>query len=73
MRYHLSLTKLVAQVAFQEWKGDGRLRQSSLLGMCDGKNPPEYLLPSIYRMGLLVAVELLCLVAARRGSGMQDL
>ena len=37
--------KLVAQVAFQEWTADGRLRQPVFLGLRDDKKPEECLLP----------------------------
>ncbi len=37
--------KLVAQVAFQEWTADGKLRQPVFLGLRDDKKPEECLLP----------------------------
>ncbi len=37
--------KLVAQVAFQEWTADGRLRQPVFLGLRDDKKPSEVRLP----------------------------
>ncbi|MGE5278065.1 MAG: non-homologous end-joining DNA ligase [Acidobacteriota bacterium] len=37
--------KLVAQVSFQEWTDDGRLRQPVFLGLRDDKTPRECLLP----------------------------
>jgi len=37
--------KLVAQVAFQEWTSDARLRQPVFLGLRDDKGPREALLP----------------------------
>ncbi|MEO8189163.1 MAG: non-homologous end-joining DNA ligase [Acidobacteriota bacterium] len=37
--------KLVAQVAFQEWTADGKLRQPVYLGLRDDKKPGECLLP----------------------------
>jgi bifunctional non-homologous end joining protein LigD len=37
--------KLVAQIAFQEWTGDARLRQPVYLGLRDDKKPQECLLP----------------------------
>ncbi|MEO8430925.1 MAG: non-homologous end-joining DNA ligase [Acidobacteriota bacterium] len=37
--------KLVAQVAFQEWTADGKLRQPVFLGLRDDKKPQECLLP----------------------------
>jgi bifunctional non-homologous end joining protein LigD len=33
--------KLVAQLAFHEWTGDGKLRQPSFLGLRDDKSPEE--------------------------------
>jgi bifunctional non-homologous end joining protein LigD len=36
---------LVAQVAFQEWTDERRLRQAVYLGLRDDKEPPECLLP----------------------------
>ncbi|MFZ3212439.1 MAG: hypothetical protein WA188_13095 [Terriglobales bacterium] len=37
--------KLVAQIAFQEWTADGKLRQPVYLGLRDDKEPQECLLP----------------------------
>ncbi len=37
--------KLVAQVAFQEWTADGKLRQPVFLGLRDDKKPEECALP----------------------------
>lgn len=37
--------KLVAQVAFQEWTADGKLRQPVFLGLRDDKKPREVALP----------------------------
>jgi bifunctional non-homologous end joining protein LigD len=37
--------KLVAQVAFQEWTADGKLRQPVFLGLRDDKKPEECVLP----------------------------
>ncbi|MEP6802456.1 MAG: non-homologous end-joining DNA ligase [Acidobacteriota bacterium] len=37
--------KLVAQVAFQEWTADGKLRQPVFLGLRDDKKPGECVLP----------------------------
>ncbi len=37
--------RLVAQIAFQEWTGDGKLRQPVFLGLRDDKNPRECVLP----------------------------
>jgi len=37
--------KLVAQIAFQEWTADGKLRQPVYLGLRDDKKPTECLLP----------------------------
>ncbi len=37
--------KLVAQIAFQEWTADGKLRQPVYLGLRDDKKPRECLLP----------------------------
>ncbi len=37
--------KLVAQVSFQEWTSDARLRQPVYLGLRDDKTPRECLLP----------------------------
>lgn len=37
--------RLVAQVAFQEWTADGKLRQPVFLGLRDDKKPEECLLP----------------------------
>jgi DNA ligase D-like protein (predicted ligase) len=38
---HWVAPELVAQVAFAEWTGDGRLRQPRFLGLRDDKNPLE--------------------------------
>lgn len=37
--------KLVAQIAFQEWTADGKLRQPVYLGLRDDKRPQDCLLP----------------------------
>ena len=37
--------KLVAQIAFQEWTDDQKLRQPVFLGLRDDKKPSEVLLP----------------------------
>jgi bifunctional non-homologous end joining protein LigD len=37
--------RLVAQVAFQEWTDDGKLRQPVFLGLRDDKRPQEVVLP----------------------------
>jgi len=37
--------RLVAQVAFEEWTADGRLRQPVFLGLRDDKKPEEVVLP----------------------------
>jgi bifunctional non-homologous end joining protein LigD len=37
--------KLVAQVSFQEWTADGKLRQPVFLGLRDDKKPEECRLP----------------------------
>jgi bifunctional non-homologous end joining protein LigD len=37
--------RLVAQVTFQEWTGDGKLRQPVFLGLRDDKDPRECVLP----------------------------
>jgi bifunctional non-homologous end joining protein LigD len=39
--------RLVAQIAFQEWTADRKLRQPVFLGLRDDKNPEECLLPEI--------------------------
>lgn len=41
--------KLVAQVAYQEWTDDGRLRQPVFLGLRDDKDPSEVKLPGAAR------------------------
>lgn len=41
--------KLVAQIAFQEWTGDGKLRQPVYLGLRDDKKPHESLLPAKFQ------------------------
>lgn len=38
--------RLVAQIAFQEWTADGRLRQPVFLGLRDDKKPSECRLPA---------------------------
>ena len=38
--------RLVAQVAFQEWTADAKLRQPVYLGLRDDKKPEECRLPS---------------------------
>lgn len=37
--------KLVAQISFQEWTADGKLRQPSFLGLRDDKTPREVTVP----------------------------
>ncbi|HTD52214.1 MAG TPA: non-homologous end-joining DNA ligase [Thermoanaerobaculia bacterium] len=37
--------KLVAQIAFQEWTSDGKLRQPVFLGLRDDKKPSEVVMP----------------------------
>jgi bifunctional non-homologous end joining protein LigD len=37
--------KLVAQVQFQEWTHDGKLRQPVFFGLRDDKSPAEVVLP----------------------------
>jgi len=37
--------RLVAQIAFQEWTSDQKLRQPVFLGLRDDKKPEECLLP----------------------------
>jgi len=37
--------KLVAQISFQEWTADMKLRQPVFLGLRDDKKPTEVLLP----------------------------
>jgi bifunctional non-homologous end joining protein LigD len=37
--------RLVAQVAFQEWTADQKLRQAVFLGIRDDKKPRECVLP----------------------------
>ena len=37
--------KLVAQISFQEWTADMKLRQPVFLGLRDDKKPKEVLLP----------------------------
>jgi len=39
--------RLVAQVAFQEWTADGKLRQPVFLGLRDDKRPEDVALPEI--------------------------
>ncbi len=41
--------ELVAQVAFQEWTDDAKLRQPVFLGLRDDKSPRECALPAAYR------------------------
>ena len=38
---HWTRPELVAQIAFAEWTGDGRLRQPRFLGLRDDKNPTQ--------------------------------
>jgi bifunctional non-homologous end joining protein LigD len=38
--------RLVAQIAFQEWTADGKLRQPVFLGLRDDKKPSECRLPA---------------------------
>jgi ATP-dependent DNA ligase len=37
--------RLIAQVSFQEWTADRKLRQPVFLGLRDDKRPEEVLLP----------------------------
>jgi bifunctional non-homologous end joining protein LigD len=39
--------RLVAQVSFQEWTADGKLRQPVFLGLRDDKRPQDVLLPEL--------------------------
>ena len=39
--------RLVAQVAFEEWTADGKLRQPVFLGLRDDKKPEEVVLPEV--------------------------
>ena len=39
--------RLVAQVAFQEWTADGKLRQPVFLGLRDDKRPEDVVLPEV--------------------------
>jgi bifunctional non-homologous end joining protein LigD len=41
--------KLVAQIAFQEWTADRKLRQPVFLGLRDDKKPEECILPEMVR------------------------
>jgi len=41
--------QLVAQISFQEWTADGRLRQPVFLGLRDDKRPQEVQLPARFR------------------------
>jgi bifunctional non-homologous end joining protein LigD len=41
--------KLVAQIAFQEWTADGKLRQPVYLGLRDDKKPQDCLLPEEFQ------------------------
>jgi len=41
--------KLVAQIAFQEWTADGKLRQPVYLGLRDDKKPAEVRLREKYQ------------------------
>lgn len=41
--------KLVAQITFQEWTADGKLRQPIYLGLRDDKKPQECLLPKEFQ------------------------
>lgn len=41
--------KLIAQVSFQEWTADRKLRQPVFLGLRDDKSPKEVLMPEIAR------------------------
>ena len=44
-RYSTGTPKLVAQVNFQEWTADGKLRPPVFLGLRDDKKPAECRLP----------------------------
>lgn len=39
------IPRLIAQVSFQEWTADGKLRQPVFLGLRDDKRPQEVILP----------------------------
>jgi bifunctional non-homologous end joining protein LigD len=39
--------QLVAQISFQEWTADRKLRQPVFLGLRDDKDPKEVLLPEM--------------------------
>ena len=39
--------RLIAQVSFQEWTADRKLRQPVFLGPRDDKRPPDVLLPEV--------------------------
>jgi ATP-dependent DNA ligase len=39
--------RMVAQVSFQEWTADGKLRQPVFLGLRDDKRPQDVLLPEL--------------------------
>jgi bifunctional non-homologous end joining protein LigD len=39
--------KLIAQISFQEWTADRKLRQPVFLGLRDDKSPKEVLMPQI--------------------------
>lgn len=41
--------RLVAQVSFQEWTADGKLRQPVFLGLRNDKRPQDVLLPEVVR------------------------
>ena len=41
--------RLVAQVSFQEWTADGKLRQPVFLGLRDDKRPKDVVLPEVAR------------------------
>jgi len=39
--------KLVAQISFQEWTADGKLRQPVFLGLREDKSPQDVLMPKL--------------------------
>jgi len=41
--------RLVAQIAFEEWTADRKLRQPAFLGLRDDKQPAEVVMPEISR------------------------
>jgi ATP-dependent DNA ligase len=39
--------RLVAQISYQEWKADNKLRQQVFLGLRDDKLPGEVVMPKV--------------------------